>query len=488
MARLAKAWPCFASAVLLNLAFPPFNLGLLVLAGLVPWLNSLRDCDSKQGFRSGWTFGFLLMLGQMAWLFTFINRWIQNPLLSLIPFLLGCAYLSLFFGLLGALIALCWRHKAPWAIPLLWAGVEVFRSYIPALAFPYGLIATPLWSYPAMIQGAYFGSIYVVSAWVVLVNLFLAMALTKGTSWREVRGYLTVSVLVGLGSWVRYHDALPQEKMAVTVGQPGADLAFGDPAENQKKIREEVDYFTAQAILNGSEMLVLPEGIAGNSGSMPPATPFSVNSQMPVVFGGQRGSEPRYQTAFSFDGTWQYADKTRLVIFGEYVPLRNQLPFLASAFNLPGGDMVPAQDLKALKVGKRKVGPMLCFEGLFPDIAYGQAKNGAELLAVMSVDDWYMGTSAPDQLKAGSVWRAVETGLPLVRAASLGYSFAVDQRGRVLREVPTGSAQSFRVELPVQPAAPFPFFPVFPYLALGSLVLVPTGILLNAKRRPSPSE
>lgn len=482
MARLVKAWPCLASAVLINLAFPPFNLGLLVLAGLVPWLTSLKDCDGKQGFRSGWTFGFLLMLGQMFWMFTFINRWVQNPILSLIPYILGCAYLALFFGLLGSLGSLSWRHKMPWAIPLLWAGLEIARSYIPVLAFPYSLIATPLWTFPWMIQGAYFGSIYLVSAWVVVVNLFLVMALAKGSSWRQVRGYFAVVALVLLGSFVRFNDELPTKRMAVTVGQPGADLAFGNPDENALKIQREVDLFTVQALLNGSELLVLPEGIAGGSGAFPPDPPFGVNEKVPVIFGGQRGSEPRFQTAFSFDGTWKFADKTRLVVFGEFVPLRNQLPFLTSAFNLPGGDLQAASEVKALDVGGYRVGPLLCFEGLFPDIAYRQAQNGSQLLAVMSVDDWYMGTTAPDQLKAGSVWRAVETGLPLVRAGSLGYSFAVDPRGRLLREVPTGSAQSFRVELPIAPANPFPFFAVFPLAALSSLILLPMGIWVSNRK------
>ena len=52
--------------------------------------------------------------------------------------------------------------------------MEVFRSYIPGLAFPYGLIANPLWAFPQMIQTAYYGSIFLVGAWVVLINLLLA--------------------------------------------------------------------------------------------------------------------------------------------------------------------------------------------------------------------------------------------------------------------------------------------------------------------------
>jgi apolipoprotein N-acyltransferase len=483
MARLAKAWPCLASALLLNLAFPPFNLGLLVLAGLVPWLVSLQESTSKEGFKSGWTFGFLTMLGQLFWMFSFVNRWVQNPVLAFFPYVGGCAFVALFFGLAGWQISLCWRNKMPWAIPLVWAGVEVFRSYIPGFAFPYGLIATPLWPYPWMIQSAFFGSIYLVGAWVVLVNVLVAHILIGGYGWRQLRGYVAGTALFLLLSWVRYNDPLPTARMAVSVGQPGTDLAFAPPSENDAKLREAIPKFYAQALINKSELLVLPEGIAGGDGTFPPKPVFEVLDTPAVIFGGQRGSDRRYQTAFSYDGAWQYADKTRLVIFGEFVPLREQLPFLAKIFQLPSGDLVPADTVKALKVKNHIVGPILCFESLFPDIAYRQAQNGAELLTVMSVDDWYIGTSAPDQLKAGSIWRAVETGLPLVRSASRGYSFAVDPRGRLFAEIQTNETRSFRVEVPIGPPKPFEFFFVFPLAALASLVLLPTAIWAISRRK-----
>ena len=484
MARFVKAWPCLASALLVNLAFPPFNLGLLVLCALVPWLMSLQEVDGKAGFRSGWTFGFLMMLVQFFWIFSFVNRWVQNPVLATVPYLAASAAAGLYFGMIGWLVTLAWRLKTPWAIPLVWAGVEVFRSYIPVLAFPYGLLATPLWPYPWMIQTAYFGSIFLLSAWVVLVNLAILLALNKGSSWRLVRPYLAVSVLLVLGSWIMYNDPLPAARTPVSVGQPGVDLAFGsnDPQQLAQSVQKVID----QAQLHRSKLLVLPEGIARGEGTFPPQIDFELNPSLPTVFGGQRGQDPRYQTAFSFDGEWRYADKTRLVIFGEYVPFREQLPFLASSFNLPGGDLSPAESLTALKVGEFTVGPVLCFEGLFPDISYRQAQNGAQLIAIMSVDDWYMGTTAPDQLKAASVWRAVETRLPVVRSASTGYSLAIDPRGDVLAEAPIGKTTAFRVELPLSQPQLFQYFAAFPYISLAVLVVLPAAALIKSKKSPRP--
>jgi len=474
MARLAKAWPCLASALLVNLAFPPFNLGLLVFVGLAPWLASLRESTGKQGWKSGWTFGFLLCLGQFAWMFAFVNHWTHNPAISILPYLAGSAFVACYFGLLGWLLALAWQRKWIWTIPILWAGVEVFRSYLPVVAFPYGLIATPLWPYPQAIQTAYYGSIYLTGAWVLLLNVVFALYLAGQGNWLRLRGYLSLFVLGLVVSIVRFEAPTSAAKATITVGQPGVDLAFGNPDQNNAILKQTVADFYTQARRQQSDLLVLPEGISGPDGSFPPTPVFKVENNPPILFGGQRGSDnPRYQTAFAYDGKWSYADKTRLVIFGEFVPLRDQLPFLASAFQLPGGDLTPGDELKALQIGKIKVGPLLCFEGLFPDLSYKQAKNGAQLLAVMSVDDWYFGTPAPDQLMAASVWRAVETGLPLVRAASLGYSFAVDPRGNMLGAIPTTQRQTLRVEVPIADPNTSPFFPVFPIASCLSLVALP---------------
>lgn len=76
------------------------------------------------------------------------------------------------------------------------------------------------------------------------------------------------------------------------------------------------------------------------------------------------------------------------------------------------------------------------------------------MLAVMSIDDWYMGTAAPAQLREGTIWRAVETGLPTVRSASLGSTMAVNGRGDVLAELPIGQRDALIVDMVVGPPLP----------------------------------
>ena len=473
MQRVKAAWPCIASAALLLLAYHPFNFTLLIFVALAPWLASLKECSSKGAWKRGYLFGIVYGLGQFYWLGTLTAKWTESPLLGLVPLMLASALLAIYYGLFAMLCRICWQRNWLILIPVLWSGMEAFRSYIPVLAFPYGLIATPLWPYLPVVQTAAVGTIYLVSGWVLLMNVMCAGWLS-GTGYAPLRPLFT-AFLGCLGvSMALYSVEQTITKKAITIGQPGVDLAFTKPEIAQLKLQTNIEGILERASRSKSDLTVLPEGVSRLGSSMPPHPEFAIPKNLPVIFGAQRGQNPSYQSAFGYDGKWSYIDKTRLVIFGEFVPARDFLPFLKDAFKLPGGDLSAGDKVSALEVNGIRVGPVICFEALFPDISYRQAMNHVQMLSVMSIDDWYMGTGAPDQLRAGSVWRAIETGLPVVRAASTGSSLAIDGKGRVLAEAPMGVPFVLSVDVPV-PTNPMPhwWLPIYPLLSVCALVAVP---------------
>jgi apolipoprotein N-acyltransferase len=462
--------------VLYSLAFPPANLGLLILVALVPWLNQLRTLDGKGAWRSGLGFGAVYWLFQMFWILPFVGKW-TSPGLAMIPWLLCPVIGAWYFAFAGWVIQRCFAMNRAWVIPFVWAGIEAGRSYFPLLAFPWGLAATPLWFLPQLIQPAAAGTIFLVSAWVVLVNLIVANLFTqtvekpkkgdKGPKIERVTGRLMiVAIGIMVMSIARYSQPLPSgDKKTVAVGQPGVDMAFLSNDDQNRQLEEAVPWLVGEAVRQKADLLILPEGLSNAGEQLPPATSVPNPPPLPLILGGQRGRHPMFQTAFSYsEGKWDYADKTRLVIFGEFVPFRDYIPFL-STFKLPSGDLSPGDKIKALDVDGVRIGPLICFESLFPNIAQAQVDNGARLLAVMSNDDWYMDSSAPDQLRAASVFRAVESGLPLVRSASLGYSLAVDSRGRILGQLPLRTQRILTAELAIPAGSDaFPLRWAFPWI------------------------
>lgn len=463
------AGPTLASVVLFALAFPPAGLSLLVFVALVPWLAALKRLDPKTAAKSGALFGAVTFLFQMFWLLPFVSRWTGKLGSALVPWFV-CAFLAgVIYMALGWALSLCWRSGRAWAIPFVWSAHEAARAYLPVLAFPWAIAAQPLWPFAPFVQTASIGTIFLVSAWVLLPNVVGAMFLAapKGEPPPGQRTFRFALVFVAglMLSVIRFSQPVSGQTRAFTLGQPGVDMAFLPQEEEERQIEMAGKLIAARAAEQGTDLLVFPEGFAQPSPNVPPPSPLGPAPAVPVVFGGKRVADGVvYQTAFSFDGEWRRADKTRLVVFGEYVPFRD-LPFMAS-FNLPAGDLSPARDLRSLDCNGMRLGPMLCFEGLFPDLPERHQRLGAQVLVQMSIDDWYEDSPAHAQLWQSSVWRSIESGMPLVRVGGRGQSLATNARGEIVATVPIGKMDARRVllKVPDQPDG-VPYRTLFVFLA-----------------------
>jgi len=126
-------------------------------------------------------------------------------------------------------------------------------------------------------------------------------------------------------------------------------------------------------------------------------------------------------------------DKTHLVPFGEYVPLRDILPIEKLT---PGPiDLSAGPGPRTVRLpGFPAFAPLVCYEAIFPG-AIVDEKERPELLLNVTNDAWYGRSSGPYQHFAIARTRAVEEGLPLVRVANNGISGEIDPEGRVLARI-----------------------------------------------------
>ena len=122
--------------------------------------------------------------------------------------------------------------------------------------------------------------------------------------------------------------------------------------------------------------------------------------------------------------------KQHLVPFGEYVPLRKFLPFLEPLV-VNVGDFSAGEEKGPMTLGPMRLGLLICYESIFPEIAHESVLRGANLLVNITNDAWYGRSSAPYQSLAMAVLRAVENKRSLIRAANTGISGFVDPLGHV---------------------------------------------------------
>jgi apolipoprotein N-acyltransferase len=139
-------------------------------------------------------------------------------------------------------------------------------------------------------------------------------------------------------------------------------------------------------------------------------------------------------------------DKAHLVPFGEYVPMRSILPINKIT---PGTvDFSAGPGPRTLHVpGLPAFSPLICYEAIFPGAAIDPADRPQWLLALTN-DGWYGLSSGPFQHFSIARARAVEEGLPLVRAANNGVSGVVDPYGRVVRRLGLDAVGYLDVALP----------------------------------------
>lgn len=140
-------------------------------------------------------------------------------------------------------------------------------------------------------------------------------------------------------------------------------------------------------------------------------------------------------------------DKHHLVPFGEFIPFRHILPLdnIAGGHGDfargPGPSTLSADDIPPFS-------PLICYEAIFPEEATDGTGKAKWLLNVTN-DAWFGASSGPYQHLEMARLRAVETGLPLVRAANTGISALVDPYGRIIRRLPLGEVGIIDFYLPL---------------------------------------
>jgi apolipoprotein N-acyltransferase len=481
------------AGALLFLAVPGYGLWPLMWIAVVPELYVARVAATpKRAFLYGWLTGAVSQTGGFYWMDGLLERFGHMPTVEALPIMaLLMAYQGLAFAFFSWGVRRAWdRTGAPLALlaPLVMVAVELLMPQI----FPYYLAISQAFV-PVVIQLADLTGPLGVTALMLacsgaVADLVFARQRRAWTAWR---GLAVVGVLIaadlGYGA-LRIHQADARRAAApkVRTGLVQANVGIlekWDPAEFARLLvlhqRASVELQRA-----GAELVVWPES------SYPYALPrtfahdFGLDDGRMVrrgfdtslMFGALTRVEnpPKkgpdrypYNTAIMMDAagnaTGSY-DKVFLMMFGEYVPFYDQIPWFTEIFpeasNFSRGSE-PASFALHAAAGDFKLGPLICYEDILPSFARRVAKLGPNAFVNITNDAWFGRTAEPYQHLALAVFRSVEHRLEMVRAVNTGVSAHIDSAGRVLQATESVNPDD-------QPVAP-------PKTLLVDLAMLPGG-------------
>ena len=202
-----------------------------------------------------------------------------------------------------------------------------------------------------------------------------------------------------------------------------------------------------------------PEAMAQIANLLPPTAVLIVGAARPATAAPTPGVLRAYNSIYIIDHDATFLgiyDKLHLVPFGEYLPFQDFLESLGlmQLTKLRGG-YIPGTARKAMPVPRAPAFlPLICYEIIFPGDAVPPGERPGWLLNLTN-DGWFGRSTGPYQHFQQARVRAIEEGLPLVRAANTGISGVVDPLGRIIRALPLGSEGVLDAPLPRPVGATF---------------------------------
>jgi len=442
------------SGTLLTLSFPPGSFSFVAWFALIPLLKGIQTASPSRAFTLGVAFGLAHYLTLLYWIIVVLQHYGNLPfLVALFALILLCLYLSLYLGLFSILAS---RFSDSRFFPVLmacyWVSLEYLRAHLMT-GFPWCLLGYTQYEHLHLIQLADLFGVYGISFLIALVNgvLFSIIARPLRENARMLKWELSILVILLAGAWIYGHHHLSNFGAAEQAGRPVRAAVIQanidqsvkwDPAYQEETIR---GYYrlTRSAYAFHPELIVWPETslpffFQDNPKFSPGIFSLAKESGAVLVFGSpaykrDRGVVHFYNRAYMIAPDTrrvQYYDKNHLVPFGEYVPLKEYLPFIRRLVEA-AGDFAQGEKLKPLKTQDMSLGILICFEAIFPELARALAKEGADVLVNITNDAWFGMTSAPYQHLCMAVFRAVENRRPMIRAANTGFSAFIKPTGAI---------------------------------------------------------
>ncbi len=487
---LSPYFKAFLCGLLGALGMAPLFLWPILLLSLAVFFTCFNDTLKRREY---FMVGYLYGLGY----FTAGLYWIGNALLVdgnpyywayPLALLALPAFLSLFYGVFGYILSYITIQKVAGflASAALLALTEWIRGHI-FTGFPWNLFGYTWGGTLEIAQSVSVFGIYGLTLITIIIGFGLGFIYLHG--YKSKTSLITSASLISmLGvtfiyGHIRMADNVTQydERTTIRLVQPSIPQAEKwDPAYLERNFTKHLNISKASDVKSDNIILLWPETSINpailnspQAGQMISNTLKSLGKNSYLFSGAlireKDGDNVTHYNAFlAIDKNNQIRaryNKSHLVPFGEYLPFENYLP-IKPIVNLSG--FQSGSGPKTLFTGDiPSFSPLICYEAIFPGDIIGTSQNRKpEWIINVTNDAWYGVSSGPYQHLTQTIYRAIEEGLPLYRAASTGVSAAIDPIGRTISNLKlnkTGYTDVYLIK---------PLGEVTPYSKFGDIIFM----------------
>ncbi len=479
----------FLLGALTTLGFAPYFWWPVPLVTTAIFFYFINQASFKKALKLGFFFG--TGLGAIS------MHWLTNALMiDGGQFWFFCPFVWIGFGLFFGVY---------WAIPsgvaalypsgirrwLAFSGAFVIFEWVRSWAFtgfPWNPIGN-IWDYTAVLQMASVVGVYGLSGITLLTFTAFGLGLKKKLPWIMLGLFLG---LTGLGA-LRLSAADSEHVWGthLRLVQPNIPQTL---KWNPQKAHENTEKIIQLSRTDSDKIthILWPETAVPYLLDLEVEERLNLMRALPqgsvLITGAMREADPAYHNVansiFIMDDLTDIQgvyDKTHLVPFGEYMPFREYLPIqkiVPIAADMVAGPKVMTKPV----LNTLPASLLVCYEVIFSGQVVDKAHRPAWIFNATN-DGWYGLSNGPYQHLAMTRMRAVEEGLPVVRAANTGISAVIDPYGRVIKSLPLGEEGVIDADLPS--ALPPTIYAQFGVKVPLILALILMALSIKVKKIPS---
>jgi apolipoprotein N-acyltransferase len=439
-------FPYFAlliSGALFPLSLAPFSFWPMAIISMAMLFYCLAQQSALDAFKRALTFGLGMFGTGVSWVF--VSMYVYGDismLLALMGTFIFCLCNAAVFALPFSLCAFLPKRESLWrvAIPSIWVVSEWCRSWL-FTGFPWlyaGYSHTDTW-----LNGwAPIGGIFLLSYFTALIAILAAQSFRKKSHlslavWPMVAALFLSGLALQKINWTQPAG----EPISVALVQPNVDQNDKWSPGMRSQILQNL--LTQTEPYWDSEIIVWPEGAIPILYTQ--ITDFlddihqrALIHETTLITGLPSNNNPEgpyFNSMLALgDGSGIY-NKTRLVPFGEYVPLEKFLRGLNYFFDLPMSSFsLGNKHQPSLTGASHSISTAICYEIAYPDLVAKNSRNSSILLTV-SNDAWFGDSIAPFQHMQMARMRAIENSIPVMRGTNNGITAFVDHRGTISQQL-----------------------------------------------------